>query len=134
MEQTFQSVVPVLRIFDARKAEEFYLDFLGFTVDWDHRFDDNAPLYRQISKGNLILHLSEHHGDGSPGVRIRVLMGQGITGHHEELIAKNYRYMRPGLEKGYGGPDAQELTVIDPFGNKITFCQVDKDAQAARML
>lgn len=128
MEPEFQSVVPILRIFDIAKADEFYLDYLGFTVDWNHRYDDNAPLYRQISKGSLILHLSEHHGDGSPGVNIRVMMKQGIARLHQELISKNYRYMRPGMEKGYGGPDTQDLTVIDPFGNKITFCQPEKDA------
>jgi hypothetical protein len=37
-------VIPVLRIFDIAKAGEFYLDYLGFHIDWDHRFDDNAPL------------------------------------------------------------------------------------------
>jgi hypothetical protein len=46
----------VLRIFNIEKADEFYKGFLGFTVDWDHRFDPGAPLYRQISRGNLILH------------------------------------------------------------------------------
>lgn len=127
MDPDFQSVVPILRIFDVKKADEFYLDFLGFTVDWNHRFDDDAPLYRQISKGNLVLHLSEHHGDGSPGVKIGVMMRQGITGYHQELITKNYRYMRPGLETGYEGPDSQELTVIDPFGNTITFCQLEEN-------
>jgi catechol 2,3-dioxygenase-like lactoylglutathione lyase family enzyme len=64
---TFRRVIPILRIFDVAKADEFYLDYLGFRVDWDHRYDDNAPLYRQISRGDLVLHLSEHHGDGSPG-------------------------------------------------------------------
>ena len=44
----FMSVVPILRIFDIAKADEFYQGFLGFKVDWDHRFDDNAPLYRQV--------------------------------------------------------------------------------------
>jgi hypothetical protein len=44
----FQQVVPIVRIFDVPRAEEFYLGFLGFTVDWDHRFDANAPLYRQF--------------------------------------------------------------------------------------
>ncbi|KAL7930763.1 Glyoxalase/Bleomycin resistance protein/Dihydroxybiphenyl dioxygenase [Trichoderma chlorosporum] len=127
MDLEFQSVVPILRIFDVNKADEFYIDFLGFTVDWNHRFDDNAPLYRQISKNSLVLHLSEHHGDGCPGTKIRVMMKQGINGYHEELIAKEYRYMRPGIEKGYGGPVSQELTVIDPFGNTITFCQNEKD-------
>jgi hypothetical protein len=42
---TFGRVIPVLRIFDLAKADEFYLEYLGFHVDWNHRFDDNAPLY-----------------------------------------------------------------------------------------
>lgn len=67
MEIEFSRVIPVLRIFDIAKADEFYLKFLDFSVDWDHRFDANVPLYRQISCGYLVLHLSEHHGDGSPG-------------------------------------------------------------------
>lgn len=62
MEIEFNRTIPILRIFNVAKADEFYVGFLGFSVDWDHRFDDNAPLYRQISRGDLILHLSEHHG------------------------------------------------------------------------
>ena len=75
MEIIFDRVVPVLRIFEIAKADEFYLGFLGFKVDWDHRFDPDAPLYRQISRDGLTLHLSEHHGDGAPGARIRVMSG-----------------------------------------------------------
>ena len=116
----FQSVVPILRIFDITKAEEFYQEFLGFSVDWDHRFGANAPLYRQISKGELILHLSEHHGDGSPGVHFRVVM-DGVREYHQELSSKDYRYMKPGLE-GSANADL-EICVIDPFGNQIIFCQ-----------
>jgi catechol 2,3-dioxygenase-like lactoylglutathione lyase family enzyme len=97
----FMSVVPILRIFDIAKADEFYQGFLGFKVDWDHRFDDNAPLYRQVSRGDLILHLSEHHGDGSPGARLRVMM-RGVEEFHREISAKNYRFMRPGLEDALG--------------------------------
>ncbi|KAK5994808.1 hypothetical protein PT974_03192 [Cladobotryum mycophilum] len=122
----FQSVVPILRIFDITKAEEFYQNYLGFTVDWDHRFDENTPLYRQISRGGLILHLSEHHGDGSPGSNIRVMMESGIAEYHKELTAKQYRYMRPGLDEGVG-PGSLEISVIDPFGNRIAFCQDKKD-------
>jgi uncharacterized glyoxalase superfamily protein PhnB len=116
----FNRVVPILRIFDLGKAEEFYQSFLGFSVDWDHRFDANAPLYRQISRGNLLLHLSEHHGDGSPGARIRVMM-QGIEEFHREISAKGYRFMRPGLETTPWG--TLETGVIDPFGNHIRFCE-----------
>lgn len=35
-------VIPLLRIFSVEKAKEFYVGFLGFTIDWEHRFDDNA--------------------------------------------------------------------------------------------
>ena len=40
----FTSVVPILRIFYVAKADQFYRGFLGFKIDWDCRFDDNAPL------------------------------------------------------------------------------------------
>lgn len=117
---TFERVVPILRIFDLAKADEFYLGYLGFRVDWDHRFDDKAPLYRQISRGDLVLHLSEHHGDGSPGVRLRVTM-RGVEAFHKELASKEYRYMRPGLETSPW--KTLETGVIDPFGNLIRFCE-----------
>ncbi|HVC64682.1 MAG TPA: glyoxalase superfamily protein, partial [Candidatus Dormibacteraeota bacterium] len=42
--------IPIFRIFDVEKAKEFYVDFLGFRVDWEHRFDETAPLYMQISR------------------------------------------------------------------------------------
>jgi catechol 2,3-dioxygenase-like lactoylglutathione lyase family enzyme len=120
MEINFKWVVPILRIFDIAKADEFYQGFLGFSIDWDHRFDPDAPLYRQISRGNLILHLSEHHGDGSPGARLRVMM-DGVEAFHREISSKGYRYMRPGLETTPWG--TLETGVVDPFGNLIRFCQ-----------
>jgi hypothetical protein len=120
MEIEFTRVVPILRIFDVAKADEFYLGFLGFSVDWDHRFDADASLYRQISRGNLIFHLSEHHGDGSPGARLRVTM-RGVETFHREISSKGYRYMRPGLETTPWG--TLETGAIDPFGNLIRFCE-----------
>ena len=58
---------PILRIFDIAKAREFYLAYLGYAVNWEHRFEPELPLYMQIARDDSILHLSEHHGDGSPG-------------------------------------------------------------------
>src|SRR5262245_52175620 len=67
MPLTTTQVIPILRIFDVEKAKEFYLDYLGFKVDWEHRFEEDSPLYMQISLGEFVLHLSEHYGDGCPG-------------------------------------------------------------------
>ncbi len=54
----FGEACPVMRIFDEAKAKEFYIGFLGFGLDWEHRFGDNFPLYAQVSRAGLTLHLS----------------------------------------------------------------------------
>jgi uncharacterized glyoxalase superfamily protein PhnB len=107
-----------LRIFSVEKAKEFYCDFLGFNVDFEHRFDPGAPLYMQVSREDLRLHLSEHHGDGSPGANVFVEM-KGVDDFHREVSSKGYGYMRPGVEEQFYG--ARAMKVIDPFGNRISF-------------
>ena len=54
MAVSFDKTIPILRIFDVPKAKEFYSDFLGFAVDWEHHFDDNSPAYMQLSRGDLL--------------------------------------------------------------------------------
>lgn len=115
----FEQAIPILRIFDVAKAHEFYLGFLGFSVDWEHRFGENFPLYTQVSLGGLTLHLSEHAGDASPGGNMVVYMS-GVETFQKGLLAKNYKYNRPGLERQDWG---LECTVIDPFGNRIRFME-----------
>ena len=74
MSVEFQRTIPILRIFDVAKAKEFYVGFLGFTVDWEHHFEDNTQAYLQMSRAGLTLHLSEHHGDCCPGSTVFVWM------------------------------------------------------------
>jgi hypothetical protein len=105
-------------MFDEAKAREFYIGFLGCAIDWEHRFEPDLPLYMQVSRGGLRLHLSEHHGDGSPGARVFVEM-TGLDELHAELSARHYKYGRPGIVDAPWG--ARTLTVHDPFGNQITF-------------
>jgi catechol 2,3-dioxygenase-like lactoylglutathione lyase family enzyme len=69
---TFGRTTPIVRIFDEDKARAFYVDFLGFKVDWEHRFEPGTPIYMQISKDDCVLHLSEHHGDSIPGAGMRI--------------------------------------------------------------
>lgn len=116
---SIQPAIPIFRIFSVDKAMEFYCGFLGFEIDWEHRFGENFPLYCQVSRSGMLMHLSEHAGDASPGARVFVPM-QGIRQFHAELTGKNYAYMRPGLEQA---PWGLEVTVTDPFSNRITFCE-----------
>ena len=114
----FQRAVPIFRIFSLEKAREFYLDFLGFKVEWEHRFEPDAPVFMQVSRGGLAINLSEHHGDGTPGSIVYVYL-TGVKALHRELSDKKYRHNRPGLQQQEWG--MTELTVIDPFNNRITF-------------
>lgn len=113
-----KSVTPILRIFDETKARAFYVDYLGFQIDWEHRFEENFPLYMQISLGACTLHLSEHHGDCCPGAAVRI-EAESLEAFHAELGAKDYKYARPGIETTPW--DTRELTVKDPFGNRLVF-------------
>jgi len=113
-----QKVIPILRIFDYKKAIEFYVDWLEFKIDWEHTFEENTPIYMQVSREGMTLHLSEHHGDTTPGTRVYIEC-TGLKEYHQLLIDKKYKNNRPGLEKSFYGTWCME--VIDPFGNRLTF-------------
>ena len=114
----FTKTTPILRIFDETKAREFYVDFLGFKIDWEHRFEPGMPLYMQVSREGCVLHLSEHHGDCSPGSAMRIECSD-LDSFHAELISKHYKYARPGIEHTPWG--TRDMCVSDPFGNRLTF-------------
>ena len=117
----FQTI-PILRSFDETKALEFYVDFLGMTVDWRHRFEENFPLYMQVSKDDLVFHLSEHSGDGTPGTKLLVHTNQ-LQSFFDEIKVKKYRYSKPEITTADWG--ARIFAVTDPFSNTITFSEVE---------
>ena len=70
--------------------------------------------------GDVVLHLSEHHGDCSPGAKIAIET-TGLAAYHADLLAKQYGYARPGLvEQPWG---ATTMTIADPFFNRIEFSE-----------
>lgn len=114
----FSHTTPILRIFEETKAKEFYIDYLGFTVDWEHRFSDGLPLYMQVSREGCVLHLTEHHGDCCPGAAMRIKT-QALEQFHQELHQKNPKF-GPAIEDTPW--ETRDMSVKDPFGNRLTFC------------
>jgi len=117
---TFSRATPVLRSFDEAKAKEFYIDFLGFQVDFEYRFGENFPLYMGISKDDCQLHITEHYGAANPGGAVRIAI-EGIREYQQALLDKQYKFARPGLDQKPWG--VIEMTITDPFGNRITFAE-----------
>lgn len=120
----FAPAIPVLRIFNVDKAKEFYLDFLGFSLDWEHRFAPDLPLYAQIRRDGLILHLSEHYGDATPGSTVFARVDD-LRALEVELNARQYGFSRPSAEPVDWG---LQMQISDPFGNNLRFCQQIDDA------
>lgn len=117
------TAIPILRSFSEEKAKEFYLEFLGFSLAWEHRFEADFPLYMQLKRSGLTLHLSEHHGDATPGSAVFIPV-EDIDTLHQELQAKKYKYAKPAIETVDWG---RLLQVTDPFGNRLRFCELSNN-------
>lgn len=114
-----ERVVPVLQIDDYAEAVTFYVDRLGFEIDFEHRHEPGFPVFMGIAKGELYLHLSEH-GRGHPGTEIYVFV--------DDVDAWYELCRRGGVDTG-GPPDPKpwgntELAVGDPSRNLLRITQI----------
>jgi len=121
----FGSPTPILRSFDEARAKAFYIDFLGFELVFEHRFEPGMPLYMGLRHGGCEIHVSEHYGDATPGSAVRIPVDD-VSAYMAVLRAKRFGNARPGEpEKTPWG--SREITITDPAGNRLTF-YTDKPA------
>ena len=124
--------VPILRSFDEARARVFYLDFLGFEVVFEHRFEAGMPLYLGVRHGDCVLHLSEQYGDGAPGAAIRIPVDD-VAAFAAALRAKGFENARPG-EPQPTPWGTREFVLHDPAHNRLTFfsplAELNNDAAA----
>lgn len=121
--------IPIIRIFDENLARGFYVDFLGFQIDWEHRFSEGMPLYMQIARGACVIHLSEHSEDATPGSSIRIEV-EDIGAHCAQLRAANSPHCKPGKPRDMPW-GLTEIRIADPFGNHLIFYQTTAEAAQA---
>ena len=92
MAEEWSTWVPILRVKDAHISAKFYREALGFEVDWEHRFAEGFPLYMQISRPPLHLHLSEHQGGGTSAAEFFVRVPD-VDAVHKAMVDR-------GIEPG----------------------------------
>lgn len=115
---SLQPPVPVLTISSAAEAKKFYLDFLDFNADWGWPEDGQRPLYAQISRSEVSLHLNEQRPDkGTSQIFIRCT---GLDALQQALSRKTHGYP---LHLRATPDDRREIQVIDPFGNVLRFSE-----------
>lgn len=110
--------IPILHIFDEAEARAFYIGWLGFNIDFEHRFEPGMPLYMGISRDNIRLHLSGHEGDTSPHTRVFITCNR-IEQLRDELLSRPYKNYQPVVEDTFYG--TRQLSLHDPFGNRLSF-------------
>jgi hypothetical protein len=115
---SLQPPVPVLTIASAAEAKKFYLDFLDFAADWGWPEDGQRPLYAQISRSEVSLHLNEQRPNkGTSQIFIRCT---GLDALQQTLSRKAHGY---ALHLRATPDDRREIQITDPFGNVLRFSE-----------
>jgi len=109
--------IPILRITDVQVAKQFYGEFLGFKVDWEHYYAEDAPVYMQMSRDGLVLHLSEN--DRFARGSVVFVETTGIDALHDELSQKPGPWTPPGISSTPW--QTKQMELADPFGNLLRF-------------
>ena len=110
-----QRVVPGLHVRDFAESCKFYVDTLGFEVDWEWRHEPGLPVFAQLSCQGLSIYLSENEGDGVPGSLVYLYVPD-VDAWYERLTG-----MGIGLEAPQDQPwGNREITFRDPDYNR--FC------------
>lgn len=103
----FGGVTPVLRVSNAAAARDYYVNALGFKVDFDMGF------FVSVSRGKCNLFLSE--GDqGHPGSWVWI-DGKNVDALYEELKASGAKIRHPPTNYSW----ALEMQVEDLDGNVL---------------
>ncbi len=113
-----QRVVPALRITDYARSKAFYVIGLGFTVDWEHRFESHFPVFMSIVRDGMQLYLSEHTGDCQVGGLVHFIIPD-VDAWYLEFKSRNVIASEaPNNDLGF-----LNMTVTDPDGNKLRFME-----------
>ncbi|WP_386356986.1 bleomycin resistance protein [Xanthomonas campestris] len=112
-----QTVIPVLRITSASASFPFYVQGLGFTVDWEYRHEPDLPVFAQLTRGCQSIFLTEHADDCQVGGAIYFAVPDVDECHQA--------FQAAGLVQS-GAPNntawkTREILVVDPDGNRLTF-------------
>ena len=103
----------MLRVTSEGGGLEFYAR-LGFEVEWQHRFQQDLPLFASIRRGDWQLFLSEHPGDANPHGSV-YLYADDVDALHAAWTSAGVAAEAP-QDRQWG---MRELQVVDPDGNRL---------------
>jgi catechol 2,3-dioxygenase-like lactoylglutathione lyase family enzyme len=121
-----QTVIPQLRITDADASRSYYVEGLGFTVDWEHRFGLGYPVFMQLTRDGQKIFLTQHAGDCQPGGAVYFIVPDADR-CVAEFIARGVQPTNPIADMPWG---TREFLLTDPDGNRLRFASHVMSGQA----
>lgn len=112
----FAQIVPTLRIGAYSDAVAFYVEWLGFNLDWEWREDPDQPVIMHISRNGQGMFLNEYEV-GVFGAQLLVRVTD-LEAYAAELCTRRADSATVFLEPPNEIPS---LRFTDPFGNYIGF-------------
>ena len=113
-----QRVIPTLRITDEARSRVFYVDGLGFRVDWEHRFEPDFPVLLQVSRDGMTVYLSQHVVDCAVGGLVHFYVDR-VDDWHAELERRGVPIEMPPTDQPWA---LREMHLRDPDGNRLRIC------------
>jgi catechol 2,3-dioxygenase-like lactoylglutathione lyase family enzyme len=113
-----QRVMPTLRMTNYARGKAFYVERLGFQIDWEHRFEPHFPVFMQVSRNGMAFFLTEHRGDCEVGGLLHLYVDD-VDAWYAEFQAKGVSVVEP---PNNDLPGVRIMTVLDLDGNKLRFC------------
>jgi uncharacterized glyoxalase superfamily protein PhnB len=110
-----QTVYPVVPIREYGKAKDYYVNQLGFKIDWEIK-DGDLPVFLQVTRDGQSLYLTQNPKDGEPPVSVYLYVPDvdawcGVT----QKLGMDAE--EPPDEQPWGNREARYR---DPFGNWLT--------------
>jgi uncharacterized glyoxalase superfamily protein PhnB len=112
-----QTVIPQLRITKAETSLAFYVDGLGFKVDWTHQFEPGFPLFMQLTREGQTLFLTEHTGDCEVGGAVYFIVPDARA-CFADFVRRGATVGEPPADMPWGNC---EFLLRDPDGNRLRF-------------
>lgn len=109
-----QQLIPALRTSDFERSKNFYVDALGFKIEFEHQFEENFPIFALLKRDSFAIYLTEHAGDCQPGGLVYLYVSD-VDEWHKQICAAGFTIVQP-IDQPW---NCRELRVKDHDGNTI---------------
>ncbi len=118
MAMPHQRVVPALRITNYERSRKYYVEVLGFVVDWEHRFAPQMPVFMSLTRDGMQIYLTQHKGDCQVGGLVHFIISDVDQWYNEFRKHGAVVAEAPNSDLGF-----KNMTIVDPDGNQLRFME-----------